>query len=1054
VENLRAVHGVIKEATMAAVELGRDKINALGSRDENEVISPTLLMHFPSVPSAQKEQIRFCAVRGFEIPSFPGLDDKPKGREGELEKTILYRFQRYITQLHAAQLHGAAPFRVFALQFMSHPDEAERGSRVRAYLLCGSADEDRETAGDEAYAFAEEARESFPRDGIFAYGTPKPLDAAALTRVLFLSPEHGPLKINIVELRKREDAQSWPGVQMAQMAYVPHRLWSDEQSDPWLPLIETLGEIRTETAIRIELTPAVFDDSAKLFVANTARAFNDIEADLKRLSSQGDKSNLDNSTPDAARKPTVMAAREDALHRNYIMRGDHVYEHLNTFSETSFRMRLMIVSRGALPSSVIGGVRNAVSVPAADNPSKSAGWGRLDQVSPSYGERDTALDNLNYLAQTCWGPVHDQIPLNPPGAPSARVSLDGRIKPDSCIDLRSLVTPEEAVALFHLPIYDRAGQTSAVSTVDTPFVIPPEMLSTDRDNESGGPNNQKKKRIILGYMYQRDRLLKPIVVKPNEQDQQRNGNKPTEVTTEDPGQPFHVTVDDLMKPSLLVGGPGSGKTNLAFSILIELAKKEVPFLVLDPSTAQEFRMLVGRPERSLDELLVYTVGDSEANPFAFNPFSVPPDVTVRAHITGLLAAFGAAIEMKDPIPAIFEGALERLYAGVNMTLASKGDPTSPAPTFTQFGEAMRKHLDEKVLPLYAGSRDVIGSIRGQSTMRVNAIGKRLGYILNAEGNSSRFFQEILRRPTVIEFGKVGDATSIALVLGFFLLQLAGHIEKAHQDDDKRRHLIVIEEAHRVLSGHGEGGGANKSAEDLNTMLAEVRKFGQGILVMDQRPSSLVGGVLDNAFTALLMRLSDKVGFERLSAELNLNDAQQRFARTRFKVGDFIALDRTSGQPLLLNVPDVMGPLRHALDAWGMAKPWQQLAKAMGNEAEDLKRLLPKVVDYEEMALDGLGTDSGAIAIGAKLDGAAAALAAVINSAKGDAYFYWRVKKPLVETGDVDAALALVRRQMQDRRPALDQISDERWEKALEDLTAWIAEQKVPAEVNVSAMNVT
>ena len=37
---------------------------------------------------------------------------------------------------------------------------------------------------------------------------------------------------------------------------------------------------------------------------------------------------------------------------------------------------------------------------------------------------------------------------------------------------------------------------------------------------------------------------------------------------------FRVPVDDLMKPSLLVGAPGSGKTNLAFSLLIDLWELE------------------------------------------------------------------------------------------------------------------------------------------------------------------------------------------------------------------------------------------------------------------------------------------------------------------------------------------------------------------------------------------------------------------------------------------------------------------------------------------------
>jgi len=113
---------------------------------------------------------------------------------------------------------------------------------------------------------------------------------------------------------------------------------------------------------------------------------------------------------------------------------------------------------------------------------------------------------------------------------------------------------------------------------------------------------------------------------------------------------LNVTLGDLMKPSLLVGAPGSGKTNLAFSLLIQLWRDhKVPFLVLDPSTGQEFRMLMRDPELK-DDLVVYTVGDPDECPLQFNPFSVPPGVAVRNHATRILAAFRAAFQMFDRSP--------------------------------------------------------------------------------------------------------------------------------------------------------------------------------------------------------------------------------------------------------------------------------------------------------------------------------------------------------------------------------------------------------------------
>ena len=46
--------------------------------------------------------------------------------------------------------------------------------------------------------------------------------------------------------------------------------------------------------------------------------------------------------------------------------------------------------------------------------------------------------------------------------------------------------------------------------------------------------------------------------------------------------------------------------------------------------------------------------------------------------------------------------------------------------------------------------------------------------------------------------------------------------------------MLIEEAHRLLAGGQTEGAGGKSSEDLNVLLAEIRKFGQGVMILDQR----------------------------------------------------------------------------------------------------------------------------------------------------------------------------------------------------------------------------
>ncbi len=242
-------------------------------------------------------------------------------------------------------------------------------------------------------------------------------------------------------------------------------------------------------------------------------------------------------------------------------------------------------------------------------------------------------------------------------------------------------------------------------------------------------------------------------------------------------------------------------------------------------------------------------------------------------------------------------------------------------------------------------------LTGASKIRVNSIRDSLGRILNVRDMPPDFFQRLLTRPAVIEMGALGDPSSIALVMAFLVTQLAGHIEFAHAQGKRKEkpHLLLIEEAHRLLSAEAaataspnQGNVRGKSAEELNNLLAEVRKFRQGIMVLDQRPSSLVGGVLDNALINIMCRLNDRVGFEHLSNVLNLSPAQQRFARTRLQAGDALLLDAVSGQPILTRAPNVVDELRARYNQLPSADLWRQLRA----NAERVGLLSPSVAATE------------------------------------------------------------------------------------------------------------
>lgn len=846
--------------------------------------------------------LTYC-LTGFRVPALPVAREVGPSFERHLAQ-VLHRFVVFLRAMHNPAIRGA-----WALHLIAHPERSALGAEVAIYFLARAAAESYPQAVALADRVGDYLYQLFPTEGLFNYDTPVPLTTADLRDATFQDVPDGDL--HVVELRKHEDcltadspASRFISAEM-RVDYIPHPFWTDRQLDPWLTLIETLAGMDKPALISLSLEPVTLVELDP--VAILSQQFREIvdegtrRADLLSQAAQAPQRLEDRSflhLMSLARAYRAQGLTDFLVAR--ARRGAHVYGQLLAWQDQLFAMRVSVAAVGPMPEALVQAVRAALSAPTPGEKGADLGWMRPAVLYPNQqADRACAIQNVRWLAHADWG------------ASEANPKLRR---------LRHLVTAEEAVGMFHLPIFPLAGQTTALSTAHIPFVVPSEVASTNRFGPASASSirsraedrgwvndrddNVARRLVSLGFVYQREKLLSP---------EKEGWSDSLE---------FRVELDDLKKPSLLVGAPGSGKSNLALYLLIQLWRDhQVPFLVLDPSTGHEYRYLYGDPSLH-DDLLVYSLGDDDGLPFRFNPFDVPPDVTVRGHITRLLSCFKAAYEMWDPLPAIYEAALARLYTRVpyGWQLGEKGSTGKPVPSMADFHQSIVDHLEESVLPDYGKGTEAGGILTGASKIRVQGILNGLGHVLNVGQMPSSFFQKLLQHPVVIELGALGDPSSIALVMAFLVTQLVGHIEHAFRQGTRteRPHLLLIEEAHRLLSAEipstasaNQGNARGKSAEEMNTMLAEVRKFEQGVMILDQRPSSLVGGVLDNALINIMCRLNDRVGFEHLSNVLNLSSVQQRHARTRLRAGDALILDAQSGQPVLMRAPNVVDVLRSA-----------------------------------------------------------------------------------------------------------------------------------------------
>src|SRR2546429_3122081 len=90
-----------------------------------------------------------------------------------------------------------------------------------------------------------------------------------------------------------------------------------------------------------------------------------------------------------------------------------------------------------------------------------------------------------------------------------------------------------------------------------------------------------------------------------------------------------------------------------------------------------------------------------------------------------------------------------------------------------------------------------------------------------------------------------------------------------------RHVIVIEEAHRLLRAGREGWASAHAVELFASMLAEIRAYGEGLVIAEQIPAKLIPDAVKNTALKVVHRLPARDDRELVGAAMNLDEPQSR-----------------------------------------------------------------------------------------------------------------------------------------------------------------------------------
>jgi hypothetical protein len=397
-----------------------------------------------------------------------------------------------------------------------------------------------------------------------------------------------------------------------------------------------------------------------------------------------------------------------------------------------------------------------------------------------------------------------------------------------------------------------------------------------------------------------------------------DGDSPT-------GQQFRIARRDLAKHGLVVGVTGSGKTNTCFGLLERIwdGGRGQPFLVIEPAKAEYRSLLRLMP----GQLRVYTLGDERYAPFRLNPFEFECQdaegrIHVQTHIDYLKSVFNAAFVLYAPMPYVLETCLHEIYEdrGWNLT-------TSAVERRLPVGKRGRE-AEYSVFPalqdLYAKIDPVVDRLgyddRIQQDVKAGLKARIGSLLLGGKGlmlNTRRSLpvKELLRTPTVLELERVGDDDEKAFLIGLLLTRLYEYrvVEGRREmgGDERLRHVLLIEEAHRLLqnvSTAQDTESANprgKAVESFANMLAEIRAYGQGVLIAEQIPTKLTPDAIKNTNLKVLHRTVAADEREVMAGAMNLDEAQAR-AVTSLRTGQAAVYAEGSDRPYLVKIGQAKG----------------------------------------------------------------------------------------------------------------------------------------------------
>jgi DNA helicase HerA-like ATPase len=454
-----------------------------------------------------------------------------------------------------------------------------------------------------------------------------------------------------------------------------------------------------------------------------------------------------------------------------------------------------------------------------------------DNSSEKYSE--TLMSYLRYAIH----PQFEYLSTEIPSSINEAYTDNGQKIPKRIVNPASLISGSELSVLMGLPLESVRGLTVVESA---PFAV--------NVSDPSGKYIEFGSLYHMGNVYDRNRI--------------------------------RLDLNSLTSHCLIVGSTGSGKSNTTYKIIQDLIKKDIPFLIIEP-TKGEYKTAFGKmydEENGFPKCNIFTTNPNYFDMLCINPFEFPNEIHILEHLDGLIEIFSACWPLYAAMPSILKSAFELSYIKHGWDLNNSFYIDRGNGKYPTFSDVIGTLAEVITSSKFAG--EARSNYEGALGTRIRSLTNGLfRQIFSSESIPDNV---LFDKKTIIDLSRIQSPETKALIMGILVLKLTEYRRStATTTNSVLKHITILEEAHHLLKktstdqGQESSNVQGKSVEMISNSIAEMRTYGEGFIIVDQSPTTLDVSAVKNTNTKIIMNLPEANDCEVVGRSISLNDDQIR-----------------------------------------------------------------------------------------------------------------------------------------------------------------------------------